>query len=258
MSDATNDRPMLDRRHAIGALGAGLLTSIAAAQSGMRGGMTADQEDAPSAAGWDTESNTYVLPALRYAYDALEPHIDTETMRIHHSKHHAGYVRGLNKAMDALERLRNGDDSVGSIKHWSRELAFHGCGHMNHVLFWLCMAPPSMGGGGEPSGELRTQIDRDFGSFGKFAGHFKAAAKSVEGSGWAWLAWEPLAERLIVTQSEKQQNHMFTSMRPILGCDVWEHAYYLRYQNRRADYIDAFMKVIHWPSIEVMFRAARV
>lgn len=248
----------IDRRSAIAALGLGAVASVAAAQMGQRGMNAADTRRASLlAAGWNADAGEYALPTLRYGYDALEPHIDAETMKLHHSKHHAGYVRGLNRAMDALAKIRAGDNSVGSIKHWSRELAFHGSGHVNHVLFWMCMAPRERGGGGEPTGTLQEKIASDFGSYDRFVDHFKAAASSVEASGWAWLAYEPVADRLIVTQAEKHQNLFMNGMHPLLGIDVWEHAYYLKYQNRRGEYVDNFMKVVDWANVQRFFDRAR-
>jgi Fe-Mn family superoxide dismutase len=144
----------------------------------------------------------------------------------------------------------------GSSQHWSRQLAFHGSGHVNHTLFWLNMASPSAGGGAFPDGALSERINRDFGSFAQFAAHFKAAAGSVEGSGWAWLAWEPVARRLIIMQMENQQHADMTGAVPLLGIDVWEHAYYLRYQNRRSAYVDAFMNVVNWGFVAERFEAA--
>jgi len=256
MTEAT-DR--MDRRSAMAALGlgAGAATiagaGCAAADTPSRAGAAGVLQ--PGELGYDAESGEYALPPLPYAYDALEPAIDAQTMQIHHDKHHAGYVRGLNRALSELRRLRGAQDA-GLIKHWSRELSFHGSGHVNHTLFWLNMAPAAQGGGGTPSGALAHAIERDFGSFDRFAWQFKSAAGAVEGSGWGWLVYDPLAGRLLVTQGEKQQNLMMTGVVPLLGVDVWEHAYYLRYQNRRGDYLDAFMSVVNWSHVEQLFQRA--
>jgi Fe-Mn family superoxide dismutase len=250
----------LDRRTAlagIAALGAGGLTAAAAARPDIALGVAAASIGLDNhRVGYDPASASYVLPDLPYAYDALEPHIDAETMEIHHSKHHAGYVRGLNRALERLRDIREGTGDVGLVQHWSRQLAFHGSGHVNHTLFWLNMASPSAGGGAFPDGALSERINRDFGSFAQFAAHFKAAAGSVEGSGWAWLAWEPVAHRLIIMQMENQQHADMTGAVPLLGIDVWEHAYYLRYQNRRSAYVDAFMNVVNWGFVAERFEAA--
>ncbi|MBK7405070.1 MAG: superoxide dismutase [Phycisphaerales bacterium] len=202
--------------------------------------------------GWDSAKGEYTLPPLPYDYAALEPHIDAQTMQIHHDKHHAGYVKGLNNALAKLAEARQAGDA-GLIAHWSKQLSFHGSGHVNHTLFWLGMAPSGKGGGGEPSGSLRAAIDRDFGSFDKFSWQFREAAKSVEGSGWGWLVFEPLGRRLAVIQGENQQKLMLTGAAPLLGLDVWEHAYYLKYQNRRAEYVDAFMNVVNWGFVQSRF-----
>ncbi|HHN78023.1 MAG TPA: superoxide dismutase [Phycisphaerales bacterium] len=241
----------IDRRTAIGTIaGAAALGAFAAPSH-------AASVLSPEALGWNKATGAYELPPLPYAYDALEPHIDAQTMRIHHDKHHAGYVRGLNRAVVKLRDIREGKGDVGLIKHWSRELAFHGSGHVNHTLFWTGMAPAGKGGGGYPAGDLAERIDRDFGTFEQFVAQFKAASKSVEGSGWGWLVLDTLSGRLLVTQTEKHQNQAMAGAVPLLGVDVWEHAYYLKYQNRRGDYITAFLNVVNWPEIARRYDAAR-
>lgn len=210
----------------------------------------------PAELGWDAAKGEYILPALPYAADALEPHLDAATIEIHHSKHHAAYVKGLNTALAKLAEIRAGTGDASLIKHWSRELSFHGAGHVNHSMFWVTMAASGKGGGGEPTGALGSAIARDFGSFAAFSTHFQAAATAVEGSGWAWLVYEPTAERLLVLQGEKQQDMMLTGVTPLMGVDVWEHAYYLRYQNKRADYVKAFMNVVNWGRVAAHLDAA--
>jgi Fe-Mn family superoxide dismutase len=135
-------------------------------------------------------------------------------------------------------------------------VSFHGGGHINHSIFWAIMAPAGGGGGGEPTGSLAAAIARDFGSFGAFTTQFQGAANAVEGSGWAWLVHEPASDRLMVIQGEKQQDLMLTGSTPLMGVDVWEHAYYLRYQNRRVDYVKAFMNVINWSRVSMHYRVA--
>jgi len=192
------------------------------------------------------ERKDYALPPLTYPYDALEPHIDEKTMKLHHDVHHAGYVKGLNRALNRLDGARRGGD-YAMVKHWSREVAFHGSGHLLHSIFWKNMGPDA---GGEPRDRMLTaMIRRDFGSFAAFADHFKAAASQVEGSGWGILAYEPLGCRLVVLEAEKHQNLTQWGCVPLLVIDVWEHAYYLRYQNRRSAYVSAFMKVINWDDV---------
>ncbi|MEO1512331.1 MAG: superoxide dismutase, partial [Planctomycetota bacterium] len=213
----TND--LMDRRTALLGLG-----GLAGAGTLLAGGSASASVLSQPSLGFDRATGEYALPELPYAYDALEPHLDAQTMEIHHARHHAGYVRGLNRAVRALRDIREGRGEIGLVKHWSREVSFHGSGHVNHTLFWFGMKPESDGGGGFPSGRLAEQIDRDFGSFAQFAAHFKAASAAVEGSGWGWLVWDPIGRSLLVIQGEKQQDMMMTGVVPLLGVDVWEHA----------------------------------
>jgi superoxide dismutase, Fe-Mn family len=171
------------------------------------------------------------LPPLPYDYNALEPHIDEQTMRLHHGKHHQSYVDGLNKAEQKLAEARqNGDFAL--VKHWERELAFHGSGHFLHSVFWPNMAPNA---GGAPGGELSEALKSHFGSFEAFKNHFQAAAAAVEGGGWAILAYQTLNDQLVILGVEKHQNLTQFGAIPLLALDVWEHAYYLKYQNRRPE-----------------------
>ena len=195
----------------------------------------------------------YELPPLPYAYDALEPHIDEQTMHLHHDLHHKGYVDGLNKALDMLDAARQSGD-YGLVKHWEREAAFHGSGHFLHSIFWENMGP---GKGGEPQGALRQQIEKDFGSFEAMKKQFSAAAVAVEGSGWAMLVWEPSASQLEILTAEKHQNLTQWGVRPLLVLDVWEHAYYLKYQNKRAAYVDAFWNVVNWDDVGKRLASAK-
>ena len=186
----------------------------------------------------------YILPPLPYAYDALEPHIDEQTMRLHHDKHHQGYVNGLNKATGKVkDAINSGDYSL--IKHWERELAFHGSGHFLHTIFWNVMGPQQ----GKMSTALSKRINDSFGSFDKFKEYFIAASSSVEGSGWGILAYQPDTDKLTILQAEK--HHLLSQWIsiPILVIDVWEHAYYLKYQNKRGAYVNAFFNVINWDGV---------
>jgi Fe-Mn family superoxide dismutase len=252
----------MDRREALSALGgfgaAALAASAIAQPAGtpMIGtGTPAKPDLTPQQLGWDPDKGEYILPPLPYDKAALEPHVDAKTMEIHHTKHHQAYVDGLNKALKQLAAIREGGDA-SLVKHWSREFSFHGAGHFNHVWFWHSMAPAGKGGGGTPAGKLAEALARDFGSFEKFVAHFKAAAVQVEGGGWAFLALEPIARRLVVVQVEKQQDMMPPGLRPILGLDVWEHAYYLTYQNRRSAYVDAWFNVVNWAFAERQYHQA--
>ncbi|ERN54561.1 superoxide dismutase [Alkalihalophilus marmarensis] len=195
----------------------------------------------------------HTLPPLPYAYNALEPYIAEEIMRLHHDKHHQSYVDGLNKAENAMQGAREtGDFSL--IKHWEREAAFHGSGHYLHSIFWEIMNPD---GGGEPSGELLEQINQDFGSFEQMKKHFSEAANAVEGGGWAILVWSPRSHRLEILQAEKHQNLSQQDQIPLLVLDVWEHAYYLQYKNERKPYIENWWNIVNWPAVEERYATAK-
>jgi Fe-Mn family superoxide dismutase len=190
--------------------------------------------------------NLLELPALPYPEDALEPVIDKETVRIHHDKHFAGYVAGLNKDLKNLDQARQ-SGSFESVKQLSRDLAFNASGVVLHWIYFSTIGPNS---GGMPAGKLDSLIKRDFGSFDTFWKQFSAASKTVEASGCGVLAWEPFSQKLLVLQAEKHQNLTSWGCMPIMVCDVWEHAYYLKYQNRRAEYVDNFAKIIDWQEVE--------
>lgn len=196
----------------------------------------------------------FELPSLPYAYDALEPHLDARTMEIHHSKHHAAYTNNLNATIEGTDMqgktieniLINLDMNNAAVRN-------NGGGFYNHNLFWAVMSP---NGGGEPSGELAAAIDRDFGSFADFKAQFSKAAATRFGSGWAWLCVHP-GGKLEVCSTANQDNPLMPEIgctgTPILGLDVWEHAYYLHFQNRRPDYIEAFFNVINWNEVARRF-----
>jgi len=198
---------------------------------------------------------SHSLPELNYPYDALEPHIDAKTMEIHHTKHHQAYVNGLNAALEKEPNLANAglgnlcqmvNNLPDSVKTAVRN---HGGGHYNHSLFWSIMSP---NGGGSPSGNLADLIDSSFGSFDKFKEEFANAAMTRFGSGWAWLVCKD--GKLSITSTANQENPLMTGEgTPILGLDVWEHAYYLNYQNLRGGYIGAWWNVVDWSSVEQRF-----
>jgi Fe-Mn family superoxide dismutase len=175
-------------------------------------------------------------------------------MKLHHDKHHKSYVDGLNKAEKKLAEARGSGD-FALIKHWERELAFHGAGHYLHTIFWNTMNPR---GGGRPEGVLAAEIDRCFGSFQRFKKHFSEAADKVEGSGWAILVWSPRSRRLEILTAEKHQNLSQWDVIPLLPLDVWEHSYYLKYHNERAKYIEAWWNVVYWPHVADRFHAAHL
>ncbi|GAB7387070.1 hypothetical protein BSNK01_09060 [Bacillaceae bacterium] len=195
----------------------------------------------------------HVLPPLPYAFDALEPYIDERTMRLHYTSHHKSYVDGLNKAELEMQKAREtGDFSL--LKHWEREAAFHGAGHYLHTIFWYNMKPK---GGGGPTGAIAKEIDRTFGNFEKFKKHFTEAAEKAEGVGWAMLVWSPRANRTEILQAEKHQFLSQQEQIPLLVLDVWEHAYYLKYDNNRRAYIDAWWNVVNWDDVNRRFAEAR-
>lgn len=199
---------------------------------------------------------SYTLPALPYAYDALEPHIDAQTMEIHYSKHHQTYINNLNAALEgnvlaelSVEALLGRLDQVPQALRVA--VINQGGGHANHSLFWAVMSPQ---GGGEPAGALADAIETQLGGFASFKEAFTKAALSRFGSGWAWLSVTP-EKTLIVESSANQDSPLMHGNTPILGLDVWEHAYYLRYQNRRPEYIGAFYNVIDWAEVARRYHA---
>ena len=254
MSEA--EQTGVDRRAFVGsvtALGAAAAAGVLAA--GVTNTASA-QTTQPDDGSFDKAKGEYVLPTLDYAYDALEPSIDAQTMTLHHSIHHAGYVRGLNGALAKMKAARDSGD-LGAIKSLSRDAAFHGAGHFLHAIFWKNMAPANRGGGGEPGKALAGALTQSFGSVQKFRDHFSAASSKVEASGWGILAYEPHADALVVLQSEKHQNLTQWGVTPLLVIDVWEHAYYLKYQNRRGDYVKAFWDVVNWSDVQTRWMSAK-
>ena len=201
----------------------------------------------------------FQLPDLPYAFDALEPHIDARTMEIHHGKHHAGYTNNLNAAIKGtdLEKMKI-EDILASVSKYSGAVRNNGGGYYNHSLFWSVMSPD---GGGEPSERMNIHkaIVRDFGSFENFKKEFSAAAATRFGSGWAWLCVDG-NDKLFICSTANQDNPLMDVVpengTPILGLDVWEHAYYLNYQNRRPDYISAFFNVINWKEVTQRYNDA--
>lgn len=229
---------MMTRRQAI------KTTALAsAAFATLPGAIAQTNATAPAAA----PSGPFTLPPLPYAYDALEPHIDAQTMHIHHDKHHAAYVANLNKAVTEMEH-----DKMISVENLLKDLSHvpekirtavrnNGGGHYNHSLFWQMM---KKNGGGEPTGDLAKAIDADFGSFSTFKDNFTKTALGQFGSGWAWLVID--GKQLKIEPTANQDSPLSSGRTPLLGLDVWEHAYYLKYQNKRADYIAAWFNVVNW------------
>jgi len=202
----------------------------------------------------------FSLPALPYAHDALEPHIDGKTMEIHHGKHHQAYINNANAALEGTEWakksvediLKNLDALPENIRGAIRNNAG---GHANHSLFWTVLAPAGKGGGGAPSGALADAMKAAFGSLDAFKEQFAKAGATRFGSGWAWLSVDG-SGKLVVESTPNQDSPLSSGHTPILGLDVWEHAYYLNYQNRRPDYIAAFWNVVNWGKVAELFKAA--
>ncbi|WP_435300245.1 superoxide dismutase [Timonella sp. A28] len=194
----------------------------------------------------------YTLPELTYDYGALEPHISGRIMELHHSKHHQAYVTGANTALEQLEEAR-AQGNFSAINQIEKNLAFNLGGHVNHTAFWANLSPE----GGEPEGDLAAAIDEQFGSFEAFKKHFAAVAAGVQGSGWAILAWDSVGSRLIIVQLYDQQGNIPMGLTPIVLLDVWEHAYYLDYQNVRADYVTAWWNIVNWKDAGERFARAR-
>ena len=195
----------------------------------------------------------YTLPELPYDYAALEPHISGTIMELHHDKHHANYVAGANTALEKLEAARESGD-FAAINLYEKNLAFNLGGHTNHTIFWQNMTPD---GQGRPEGELAAAIDEYFGSFEKFQGQFAAAALGLQGSGWGILAWDALAGRLLTFQLTDQQGNIPVATVPLLMLDMWEHAFYLDYQNVKADYVKAWWNIVNWDDVASRFERAR-
>jgi superoxide dismutase, Fe-Mn family len=194
----------------------------------------------------------YILPDLAYDPGALEPHLSGQIVEIHHAKHHAAYVKAANTALEKLAEAR-ASGKYDTIVGLEKSLAFNLGGHVLHSMYWSNLSPD---GGGKPAGELAAAIDEHFGSFDAFQAHFTQATTLVQGSGWGILSWEPLGRRLIVEQLEDHHENTTLGAVPLLAIDAWEHAYYLQYQNRRPDYVEAIWNVVNWADVDRRFKAA--
>jgi Fe-Mn family superoxide dismutase len=191
----------------------------------------------------------YTLPDLAYDYPALEPHLSGRILELHHDKHHQAYVDGANKVLERLVEARSSGD-YGSINQLEKNLAFHLSGHILHSLFWKNMSP---NGGDKATGELAAAIDDNLGSFDQFRAQLTEAANNVQGSGWAALSWEPLGKRLIIEQVYDHQGNVGQGGPPLLVLDMWEHAFYLQYENRKAEWVDAFWNLVDWDDVSARF-----
>lgn len=241
---------VLSRRDVMKLAGAAAVTAATAKLSGDQHASTVEPDSLAVAGAFS--DGKYTLPDLPYPYDALAPLHDERMLRIHHTRHHAGYVRGLNNTLENLHKAREAGD-FSRVKALSRALAFHGSGHVLHCLYWHSMTP----GGAEPTDEMAGAMRQCFGSVQAAGAHFAAAAENVEASGWAVLAWEPIGKRLLVLQAEKHQNLAVWGVAPLLVCDVWEHAYYLQYANERSRWVEAFMELANWRFASERYAAVR-
>jgi Fe-Mn family superoxide dismutase len=237
----------LDRRQMLGMMAGAALAApvlgvaeLASAQAPRP--VEKEKKGAPPPAGTSISPQAYTLPPLPYPKNALDGFLSAEILELHHDKHHAGYVKGLNNALAGLEEARKKGDFT-HVKALERELAFHGSGHVLHSLYWNSMSP---NGGGQPPARLAQALTASFGSVDAFRKQFAAASKAAEASAWGVLAYEPLGNRLLILAVEDHQNMSFQGSYPLLVCDVWEHAYYLRYKNDRGSYVDKFFDVINW------------
>lgn len=195
----------------------------------------------------------YTLPELSYDYSALEPHISARIMELHHSKHHKAYVDGANNALAQMAEARD-SGNFGAINKVEKDLAFHLGGHVNHSIFWTNMQGH---GPATPEGDAQAAIDEFFGSYDRFTAHFSAVAMGIQGSGWAVLSWDPIGQQLIIQQLFDQQANTAQGTTPILQLDMWEHAFYLDYQNVKGDYVAAFWNVVNWDNVAARLEAAR-
>ncbi|NOQ62053.1 superoxide dismutase [Mycolicibacterium fortuitum] len=211
-----------------------------------------DEDSSPQTISGRGGQPVYALPDLTWDYGALQPYISGEINELHHAKHHAAYVEGANAALEQLHDARTKDD-FAAIMLLEKDLAFNLGGHVNHSIWWKNLSPD---GGGKPEGPVAAAIDHDFGSFDQFRDQFAAAANAVQGSGWVWLSYDTLGHKLFTFQMYDQQSNVPLGTLPLLGLDVFEHAYYLQYRSMRTDYIAAFWNVVNWPDVQSRFESA--
>jgi Fe-Mn family superoxide dismutase len=203
------------------------------------------------------QKTSYQLPELPYPLDALEPVISKEIMDLHYNKHHKGYVTNLNAALEKYHEAESKND-VAQMVALQSAVKFNGGGHINHSIFWTILAPISKGGGGHPKGDLAKMIERDFGSFDAFKEKFSTVTAGIQGSGWGWLGYSKGQKRLEITTCSNQDPLSTQGLVPLLGIDVWEHAYYLQYKNVRADYVKNIWQIFNWKHIEERFAKATI
>lgn len=191
---------------------------------------------------------SFTLPKLPYDYNALAPYISEEQLKLHHNKHHQGYVNGANAAFEKIDKARQENADI-DMKALLKDLSFNVGGHLLHSIFWENMAPAGKGGGGQPNGAIADVINKEFGSFERFKKEFSKAAATVEGSGWAALAMQPCIERPLIVQIEKHNVNLYPSFNILMAIDVWEHAYYVDYRNERPKFVDAFWNIVNWDKV---------
>ena len=201
-------------------------------------------------------TTTYKLPDLPYDFSALEPVISGEIMQLHYSKHHNAYVTNLNAALEKYHDAEAKQD-IASMIALQQAIKFNGGGHVNHTIFWSNLAPAAQGGGGNPSGDLAKAITDEFGSFDSFIEKFSTKTVAIQGSGWGWLGYHKPSSKLVIAACANQDPLSTQEFTPLLGIDVWEHAYYLQYKNVRADYVKNIWKVVNWKNIEERFQKAK-
>lgn len=203
------------------------------------------------------EQNSYQLPDLPYDFNALEPVISAEIMELHYSKHHKGYVTNLNASLEKYAEAEKKHDMEQMIA-LQQAIRFNGGGHINHSIFWSILCPPSKEGESKPSGKLAEMITRDFGSFDQFKEKFNKETTAIQGSGWGWLGINPNSKKLELATCQNQDPLSTKGLVPLLGVDVWEHAYYLQYKNVRADYVKAIWQILNWKKIEELFDKQKI
>lgn len=203
-----------------------------------------------------SSSPQYQLPPLPYDFSALEPVISGEIMNLHYSKHHQAYVNNLNKALEQYVEAQQKDDLPSMITLQSA-IKFNGGGHINHSIFWTNLAPPNQGGGEAPESDLANALNQEFGSLQAFIDQFSTKAVAIQGSGWGWLGYNKSKDRLEISTTENQDPLALKGLTPLLGVDVWEHAYYLQYKNVRPDYVKAIWKVINWKNVTERYQKAK-
>ena len=208
----------------------------------------------PNKEGGQGVSKRYELPALPYDFNALEPVISAKIMTLHYTKHHQAYVTNLNKALEQYFEAEAKNDLPAMIA-LQQAIRFNGGGHINHSIFWTNLAPPSKGGGTPPSGKLADAINKEFGSLDKCIEQLSAKAVAIQGSGWGWLGYNKAKERLEIATCDNQDPLSTKALAPLLGIDVWEHAYYLQYENVRADYVKAIWQIVNWSNVAQRYQA---